>query len=65
MHPLLAKVKPEPIHHHLSIGNAQPRSYMKMLNAPLKLLFNFCEVKLVGGISRPVLKAADSSPWWK
>jgi hypothetical protein len=34
-------------------------SYMKLLNAPLELLFNFHEVKLVDGISRLVLPGAN------
>jgi GxxExxY protein len=34
-------------------------SYMKLLNVPLGLLFNFHEVKLVDGISRLVLPGAN------
>ncbi len=34
-------------------------SYMKLLNVPLGLLFNFHDVKLVDGISRLVLPGAN------
>ena len=34
-------------------------SYMKLLNVPLGLLFNFHEVKLVDGISRLILPGAN------
>ena len=43
MHPLFAKAD----------------SYMKLLNVPLGLLFNFHEVKLVDGISRLMLPGAN------
>ena len=43
----------------LPIHNAQLLSYMKLLNVPLGLLFNFNEVKLVDGISRLVLPGAN------
>ena len=36
-------------------------SYMKLLNVPLRLLFNFHEVQLVDGISRLVLPGANKS----
>jgi GxxExxY protein len=41
------------------IHKAQLLSYMKLLNVPLGLLFNFHEVKLVDGISRLVLPGAN------
>jgi GxxExxY protein len=41
------------------IHKPQLLSYMKLLNAPLGLLFNFHEVKLVDGISRLVLPGAN------
>jgi GxxExxY protein len=43
----------------LPIHKAQLLSYMKLLNVPLGLLFNFHELKLVGGISRLVLPGAN------
>ncbi len=43
----------------LPIHKAQLLSYMKLLNVPLGLLFNFHEVKLVDGISRLVLPGAN------
>jgi GxxExxY protein len=43
----------------LPIHKAQLLSYMKLLNVPLGLLFNFNEVKLVDGISRLVLPGAN------
>jgi GxxExxY protein len=43
----------------LPIHKAQLLSYMKLLNVPLGLLFNFHEVTLVDGISRLVLPAAN------
>ena len=43
------------------IHKAQLLSYMKLLNVPLGLLFNFHEVKLVNGISRLVLTGANNS----
>jgi GxxExxY protein len=41
------------------IHKAQLLSYMKLLNAPLGLLFNFHEFKLVDGISRLILPGAN------
>ena len=41
------------------IHKAQLLSYMKLLNIPLGLLFNFHEVKLADGISRLVLQGAN------
>ena len=43
----------------LPIHKAQLLSYMKLLNVPLGLLFNFHEVKLVDGISRHILPGAN------
>jgi GxxExxY protein len=43
----------------LPIHKAQLLSYMKLLNVPLGLLFNFHEVKLVDGISRLMLPGAN------
>ena len=45
----------------LPIHKAQLLSYMKLLNVPLGLLFNFHEVKLVEGISRLILPGANHS----
>jgi len=47
------------VHDVLPIHKAQLLSYMKLLNMPLGLLFNFQEVKLVDGISRLVLPGAN------
>jgi GxxExxY protein len=41
------------------IHKAQLLSYMKLLNVPLGLLFNFHEFKLVDGISRLILLGAN------
>lgn len=43
----------------LPIHKAQLLSYMKLMNAPLGLLINFHEVRLVDGISRMILEGAD------
>ena len=43
----------------LPIHKAQLLSYMKLLNVPLGLLFNFHEITLVEGISRLVLPGAN------
>ncbi len=43
----------------LPIHKAQLLSYMKLLNVPLGLLFNFHEVKLADKISRLVLPGAN------
>jgi GxxExxY protein len=43
----------------LPIHKAQLFSYMRLLNVPLGLMFNFHEVKLVGGISRLILPGAN------
>jgi GxxExxY protein len=42
------------------IHKAQLLSYMKLLNIPLGLLFNFHEIKLVDGMSRMILHGADA-----
>ena len=49
------------VHDVLPIHKAQLLSYMKLLNVPLGLLFNFHEVMLVDGISRLVLPGANKS----
>jgi GxxExxY protein len=41
------------------IHKAQLLSYMKLLDVPLGLLFNFHEVKLVDGVSRLTLPGAN------
>jgi GxxExxY protein len=43
----------------LPIHKAQLLSYLKLLNVPPGLLFNFHEVKLVDGISRLILPGAN------
>ena len=43
------------------IHKAQLLSYMKLLNAPLGLLINFHEKRLVDGVSRLMLPGADGS----
>ena len=43
----------------LPIHKAQLLSGMKLLNAPLGLLINFQEVKLVKGVHRLILPGAD------
>jgi GxxExxY protein len=47
------------IHDVLPIHKAQLLSYMKLLDVPLGLLFNFHEVKLVDGVSRLILPGAN------
>jgi GxxExxY protein len=42
------------------VHKAQLLSYMKLTNIPLGLLLIFHEVKLVDGISRLVLRGADT-----
>ena len=44
----------------LPVHKAQVLSYMKLLDVPLGLLFNFHEMKLKDGIYRLILKGADS-----
>jgi hypothetical protein len=41
------------------IHKAQLLNYMKLLNVPLGLLFNFHELKLADGISRLILPGAN------
>ncbi len=43
----------------LPVHKAQLMSYMKLLNAPIGLLINFHELKLVDGIHRMILPGAD------
>jgi GxxExxY protein len=43
----------------LPIHKAQLLSYMKLLDAPLGLLINFHELKLVDGIHRLILLSAN------
>jgi GxxExxY protein len=45
----------------LPIHKAQLLSYMKLMDAPLGLLINFHEMKLVDGVHRMILPGADSS----
>lgn len=42
------------------VHKAQLLSYMKLMNIPLGLLLNFHEVRLVDGISRLILRGADT-----
>lgn len=44
----------------LPIHKAQLLSYMKLLNIPVGLLINFNKTKLTNGVSRMILKGADS-----
>jgi GxxExxY protein len=43
----------------LPIHKAQLLSYMKLMDAPLGLLINFHEIRLVDGLHRLVLAGAD------
>ena len=54
---LLVEVKA--IRDVMPIHKAQLLSYMKLLNVPLGLLFNFHEVTLVDGMSRLILPGAN------
>jgi len=45
----------------LPIHKAQLLSYMNLLDAPVGLLINFHNMRLVDGISRMILKGADST----
>jgi hypothetical protein len=45
----------------LPVHKAQLLSYMRLLNVPLGLLFNFHETKLADGISRLLLQALNRS----
>jgi hypothetical protein len=40
---------------------AQLLSYMKLLDAPIGLLMNFHNEKLVDGVSRMILKGSDKN----
>lgn len=41
------------------VNKAQLLSYMKLLNVPIGLLFNFQELRLVDGLSRLILAGAS------
>ncbi len=43
----------------LPIHKAQLLSYMKLMNAPIGLLINFHEMRLVDGVHRLLLRGAD------
>jgi GxxExxY protein len=43
----------------LPIHKAQLLSYMKLLNVPVGLLFNFNEIRLVDGVHRLILPGAS------
>jgi GxxExxY protein len=43
----------------LPIHKAQLLSYMKLLDVPLGLLFNFHEIRLIDGLSRLILPGAN------
>jgi GxxExxY protein len=43
----------------LPVHKAQLLSYMKLLNIPIGLIFNFHELKLTDGISRMILPGAN------
>ena len=45
----------------LPIHKAQLLSYMKLMDAPLGLLINFCALRLIDGLHRMVLPGADGS----
>jgi GxxExxY protein len=53
-------VEAKSVEHVLPIHKAQLLSYMKLLNAPLGLLINFNVMKLTDGVSRLMLRGADS-----
>ena len=53
------RLKPCARHDVLAIRKAPLLSYVKLLNVPLGLVFNFHEVKLVDGISRLILPGAN------
>jgi GxxExxY protein len=52
-------VETKAIHGVLPIHKAQLMSYMKLLNVPVGLLFNFHEITLADGISRLILPSAN------
>lgn len=43
----------------LPVHEAQLLSYMKLMDAPVGLLINFNEMRLVDGVSKMILKGAD------
>ena len=47
------------VEHILPIHKAQLMSYMRLLDAPVGLLINFHETKLVSGVHRMILPGAD------
>jgi GxxExxY protein len=49
----------EAVHEVLPIHKAQLLSYVKLLNTPIGLLFNFHEIALVDGASRLILPGAN------
>jgi GxxExxY protein len=49
----------------LPIHKAQLLSYMKLVNAPIGLLINFHEMRLVDGVHRLVLRGADQGDYQK
>jgi GxxExxY protein len=49
------------VHEVLPIHKAQLLSYMKLLNMPIGLLFNFHEITLVDGVSRLILPGANKT----
>jgi GxxExxY protein len=55
---LLVEVKA--LEHVLPVHKAMAMSYMKLLDAPLGLILNFHEVKLVDGVSRLILPGAGA-----
>lgn len=55
---LLVEVKA--VEHVLPVHKAISMSYMKLLDVPLGLIFNFHEVKLVDGVNRLILPGAGS-----
>ncbi len=62
MHLLFAKAdrfSGEAIGAAIEVRRMMGPGYIELLNVPLGLLFNFHEVKLVDGISRPVLPGAN------
>jgi len=67
MHPLFAKadrlsgevIGAATLVHRITGPALLELFYMKLLNVPLGLLFNFHEVKLVDGISRLILPGAN------
>ena len=52
-------VETKAIHGVLPIHNAQLLTYMKLLNVPVGLLFNFHEITLADGTFRLILPGAN------